>query len=225
MSKFLFICAAFLVGIWVVKFDAESYQSEKENLNKDSIELVADQMPINPEKSLDIPKKEPQPSKKPKSQPLPPPKKVKTAVKSKPQPAPGDKAVDPKSLNLIFPIAGMSYKNVISYYGDRRGSRKHEGIDIPADRGTPVVAVADGKVIRVSEKGSAGKAVWLQVGDYQFFYAHLDSWTVSEGDWMLKNEILGTVGNTGNARHTIPHLHFGIYVGRHETTDPAPFFK
>ncbi|MCB0640513.1 MAG: M23 family metallopeptidase, partial [Phaeodactylibacter sp.] len=98
-------------------------------------------------------------------------------------------------------------------------------IDIPAERGTPVIAVADGEVVRVANKGGGGKQVWLQVGSRQFFYAHLDSWEVREGQRVRQGEVLGTVGNTGNASHTRPHLHFGVYVDRHETIDPAPLFE
>ena len=127
---------------------------------------------------------------------------------------------------LIFPLKGLSLADVISGYGDERdgGSRVHEGIDVPAERGTPVLAVADGVITKVGDRNNAGKQVWLQVGDRQFFYAHLDSWTVEEGQEVKQGDVIGTVGNTGNARHTSPHLHLGVYTGRRETIDPSGLF-
>lgn len=128
--------------------------------------------------------------------------------------------------DLLFPLAGKSLRDVISGYGDTReqGKRIHEGIDIPAERGTPVLAVADGRIAKVANQGGGGKQVWLQVGTRQYFYAHLDSWTVRQGQTVKQGTILGTVGNSGNAQHTSPHLHFGVYVDRHKTIDPARIF-
>lgn len=133
---------------------------------------------------------------------------------------------EPK-MPLLFPLPKKSLEDVVSGYGDTRagGKRLHEGIDIPAERGTPVVAVADGEVVRVAHKGGGGKQVWLQVGSRQYFYAHLDSWEVREGQRVRRGDVIGTVGNTGNASHTMPHLHFGVYVDRHETIDPAELYK
>lgn len=127
----------------------------------------------------------------------------------------------------IFPVKGKQKKDIISFYGDKRagGKRKHEGVDIPADRGTPVLAITDGEIVKVANKGNGGKQVWLKAkyGHRKFFYAHLDEQLVEEGQHVKKGDVIATVGNTGNARHTLPHLHFGIYEGRRKTVDPMPF--
>lgn len=138
-----------------------------------------------------------------------------------------DSTLELEEQDYIFPLKGKSLKDVISGYGDPRGNsgRIHEGIDVPEARGTAVLAVADGKIVKVGDKGNAGKQVWLAVGDKTFFYAHLDSWVVEEGQMVKQGDILGTVGNTGNASKTLPHLHFGIYVGRGKTVDPALVFN
>ncbi len=153
------------------------------------------------------------------------PKKVVTANQSPAisQSAPGTST---SRESFTFPVKGKTLEDVISGYGDTRnqGSRTHEGIDIPADRGTPVLAVADGKIAKVAYKGNAGKQIWLEVGAWKFFYAHLDSWSVAEGQMVKKGEAIGTVGNTGNARNTLPHLHFGLYIDRGKTGDPTPLF-
>lgn len=127
---------------------------------------------------------------------------------------------------LIFPIAGKS--NIGSYWGDSRdaGGRKHEGIDIFATRGTAVVAVAEGYVLEVTEDGIGGKSVTIQSEDYTWrsYYAHLDMQKVVKGQLVKKGQLIGTVGNTGNATSTPPHLHFGIYEHT-GAIDPLPYIK
>ena len=127
---------------------------------------------------------------------------------------------------LVFPISGKS--NIGSYWGDTRdaGTRKHEGIDIFADRGTAVVAVTDGYVLEVSEDGIGGKTVTIQSDNYTWrsYYAHLNEQKVSKGQIIKKGQLIGTVGNTGNAKTTPPHLHFGMYES-HGAIDPLPYVK
>lgn len=123
------------------------------------------------------------------------------------------------SPTLEFPVAGKGNKDILSFWGAARdgGRRAHEGIDIFAPRGTPVVASVDGRVTFVGERGLGGKQVWLRTGlldGYSLYYAHLDSIAVSMANRVKKGDTLGFVGNTGNARTTSPHLHFGIYRGR-----------
>ncbi|HEX2533753.1 MAG TPA: M23 family metallopeptidase [Chitinophagaceae bacterium] len=126
--------------------------------------------------------------------------------------------------SLHFPVDGKA--NIGSFWGASRGggSRSHEGIDIFAKKGTPVVAVADGFIIGVREGGLGGKVVWLRPADKSIhvYYAHLDEQLVKEGQVVKKGDVLGTVGNTGNARTTPAHLHFGVYVNG-TAVDPLPF--
>ena len=126
-----------------------------------------------------------------------------------------------------FPVAGKGNADIWSKWGDPRdgGKRKHEGIDIFARRGTPVVAVTAGRV-RLRNGGLGGKTVWL--GDAEgrnWYYAHLDSQYVATGDYVSEGDTLGAVGNTGNARRTKPHLHFGLYRRGRGATDPLPFVQ
>jgi murein DD-endopeptidase MepM/ murein hydrolase activator NlpD len=128
---------------------------------------------------------------------------------------------------LTFPVAGHGTGNIISVFGDKRGNRSHEGIDIKAPRGTNVVAVTSGLVERVKEGGSGGKQVYLR-GDKGrlYYYAHLDSWVVGESDEVEAGEVLGTVGDTGNAKNTTPHLHFEVMLGKKkEAVDPMQFWE
>ena len=126
--------------------------------------------------------------------------------------------------SLVFPVSGLSSRAIQSFFGDVRegGRRDHHGVDIFAPRGTPVVAVTEGRVRSVRTTGLGGKQVWLRDAfGHNFYYAHLDSQLVREGMQVSPGDTLGLVGNTGNARTTPPHLHFGIYQqGPH---DPWPF--
>ncbi len=128
---------------------------------------------------------------------------------------------------LIFPVEGKGPDAIISHYGDVRsgGKRTHEGIDIRAERGTPVLAVTDGVCRKVDEGGNAGRRIWLEGRDGRvYFYAHLDRHLVEEGQEVNAGTPIATVGNTGNARHTIPHLHFEVLGYGGEASDPLPFF-
>ena len=129
---------------------------------------------------------------------------------------------------LVFPVAGFGPSAVISVFGDPRGtSRTHDGIDIKAPRGTEVVAVTEGFVERIREGGSGGKQVYLRDARGRlFYYAHLDEFRVREYDAVQPGDPLGTVGDTGNARSTTPHLHFEILLGKDRTAvDPLPFWR
>ncbi|WP_052184222.1 M23 family metallopeptidase [Psychroserpens sp. Hel_I_66] len=127
-----------------------------------------------------------------------------------------------------FPVSGKSNSAIQSFWGASRGggSRSHKGIDIFAKRGTPVVAAVDGYISNTGNRGLGGKQVWLRDGVFgqSLYYAHLDSIAVSGSDRVKVGDTLGFVGNTGNARTTSPHLHFGIYT-RNGAVDPLPFVK
>ena len=132
--------------------------------------------------------------------------------------------------SLSFPVTGAAARDIGSGFGAPRdgGARRHHGVDIFAARGTPVTAVADGRV-RTGTGGIGGNHVWLSsgmlgIGGARYYYAHLDSFNVESGDSVSTGDVLGYVGNTGNARTTPPHLHFGIYT-KFGPVDPAPFLR
>ena len=125
--------------------------------------------------------------------------------------------------SLAFPVSGRDSRAIRSGFGaDRDGGRRsHHGVDIFAPRGTPVLAAAQGRVRRVDETNIGGKVVWLDAGGQRLYYAHLDSQIARPGQMVAIGDTLGLVGNTGNARTTPPHLHFGIY--QRGPVDPYPF--
>jgi murein DD-endopeptidase MepM/ murein hydrolase activator NlpD len=128
---------------------------------------------------------------------------------------------------LLFPVANARPPDLKSVYGDPRdaGRRQHEGVDIFARRGTPVLSAGDGVVVRVGESTLGGRVVWvwdLSRG-LRLYYAHLDEQRVRTGQRVRRGDVIGTVGNTGNARTTPPHLHFGIYERARGAIDPYWF--
>jgi peptidoglycan LD-endopeptidase LytH len=129
--------------------------------------------------------------------------------------------------SLAFPIPEKTSRNIASFYGDARdgGRRRHEGIDVFVPRGTPVVAVLDGRVSRVGTNRLGGKTVNVTGGGYSYYYAHLDSQLVQLGKQVKKGDTLGLAGNSGNAITTSPHLHFGIYSMGRGSVDPLFFFR
>jgi murein DD-endopeptidase MepM/ murein hydrolase activator NlpD len=132
------------------------------------------------------------------------------------------------SRSLTFPVAGKKAK-VGSFWGAERdgGKRKHEGIDIFAKKGTPVVAVCDGIIVSSGNTPRGGKTLWLQPVHHSWkaYYAHLDQKKVKPGQVVKKGQPIGTVGNTGNAKYTPSHLHFGIYKTFGGAMNPLPFVK
>lgn len=128
--------------------------------------------------------------------------------------------------SLAFPVSGRGNHDIGGPFGARRGGgRRHHGIDIFAPRGTPVVAAAAGTITRVAETPIGGKVVWLrdELRGQSLYYAHLDRQIVEPGMRVEIGDTLGFVGNTGNARTTPPHLHFGIYRRDEGPVDPFPF--
>lgn len=130
---------------------------------------------------------------------------------------------------LAFPVEGRNSKQISSFWGANRdaGRRSHEGVDIFAPRGTPALAAIDGYVSRVGTNNLGGNVVFLsdQSHGINLYYAHLDSFYVAQGKRVKLGDTLGFVGNTGNARTTGTHLHFGIYESGTGAINPLPFIR
>ena len=129
--------------------------------------------------------------------------------------------------SLDYPLKSYQNNQIRSIWGDGRdaGSRKHEGVDIFSPFRTPVLAIAAGTT-RVNENKLGGKVVWLRPEGKEFtlYYAHLDEQSVVDGQSVKIGDTLGRMGNTGNAKSTPPHLHFGIYT-RDGAVNPLPFIN
>jgi len=125
--------------------------------------------------------------------------------------------------SLQFPVSEHDTTAIQSWYGDPRdgGRRQHEGLDIFAPRGTPVLAAADGVIRSTRPNNLGGNVIWLRDDrNRTHYYAHLDNQAVRRGDRVQAGDTIGFVGNSGNARTTPPHLHFGVYS--QGSFDPYP---
>ena len=102
------------------------------------------------------------------------------------------------------------------------GSRRHQGNDIMADHGTPIRAVNGGTVTRTGSGGLGGLSVYLWDGSTEYYYAHLARIIVRSGQKISAGALVGSNGDTGNARGGAPHLHFEIHPGGGGAIDPYP---
>lgn len=131
--------------------------------------------------------------------------------------------------SLAFPVQGRDTRAIQSFFGADRdaGRRQHHGVDIFAPRGTPVLAAVDGVIRSTRPNTLGGIVVWLrdEAANQSLYYAHLDTQVVRQGQRVRLGDTLGFVGNSGNARTTPPHLHFGIYVRGEGPVDPLPFIR
>jgi murein DD-endopeptidase MepM/ murein hydrolase activator NlpD len=115
---------------------------------------------------------------------------------------------------LPVPVAGIRARALRDTWNAARSEgRRHEGIDIFARRGTPVLSTTEGIVTRVGANRLGGLVVWvLGPGGQRHYYAHLDRHAdVTAGMRIEAGRLLGYVGDTGNAKGTPPHLHYGVY--------------
>lgn len=119
----------------------------------------------------------------------------------------------PRAGSLVVPVAGLGTNALSDTWGQARSEgRSHEGIDILAPMGTPVVAGADGRIVKFFDSARGGVTIYQFDSSERFvyYYAHL-SWRapgLREGDIVVQGQTIGFVGATGNA--STPHLHFEL---------------
>jgi peptidoglycan LD-endopeptidase LytH len=114
---------------------------------------------------------------------------------------------------IIIPVSGTSHQAIENTYGaSRPGGREHQGIDIFAPHGTPVLNAIDGIVLYTGRDTYGGNVVRiLGIDKRMYYYAHLRAHNDFEaGETVDRGDVIGYVGNTGNAITTPPHLHFEI---------------
>lgn len=118
---------------------------------------------------------------------------------------------------LLVPVQGIGREQLHDTFGDARGggTRSHEALDIMAPRGTPVLAVEDGKITKLFTSKQGGLTIYQfdPSETYAYYYAHLDRYAqgLKEGQTVRQGQLLGYVGSTGNANPEGPHLHFAIF--------------
>ena len=116
---------------------------------------------------------------------------------------------------LLVPVLGVKAMQLRDSFSELRGIVKHEAIDIPAPRGTPVIAVDDGRIAKLFTSIPGGLTIYHfdPSEKFAYYYAHLDGYApgMAEGKQVKRGEVIGYVGSTGNANSANPHLHFTIF--------------
>ena len=116
---------------------------------------------------------------------------------------------------LTVPVSGVNAAQLYDSFTQSRSSgTTHEALDIMAPRGTPVLAVEDGRVTKLflSKPGGITLYQFDPRAEFVYYYAHLDRYAegIVEGDIVGKGQVIGYVGSTGNASANAPHLHFAV---------------
>jgi peptidoglycan LD-endopeptidase LytH len=135
--------------------------------------------------------------------------------------------------DLTIPVAGKTAEDLTPQFFDERGERGHEALDIIAPMGEPVVAVEDGKIVKLFTSNAGGLTIYQfdPTEKYAYYYAHLDRYAdgLADGAMVTRGQVIGYVGTTGNAAAAGPHLHFAIFqLGpekqwwKGEALDPYP---
>ena len=133
-----------------------------------------------------------------------------TPMPQKNEPAP---AANPTG--LLVPVEGVRPQDLRDDFNEIHAGHRHEALDILAPRGTPVLAAADGTIVKLFLSKAGGLTVYEfdPTATYCFYYAHLDRYAAGtrEGQAVRKGDVLAYVGSTGDASPDAPHLHFAMY--------------
>jgi murein DD-endopeptidase MepM/ murein hydrolase activator NlpD len=138
--------------------------------------------------------------------------------------------------HLSMPVDDVRPDQLVRSFQDARSGHPHEALDIPAPRGTPVVAVEDGTIVKLFLSKYGGNTIYQfdPTGRYAYYYAHLDRYAdgLAEKQYVQRGQTIGYVGSTGNADPKSPHLHFAIFVLTPErkwwkgtAVDPFPILR
>lgn len=152
--------------------------------------------------------------------PSPSPEAIQASIDS----ALGENYID--ALKLIIPVVGVRSDQLRDTFTDARSEgRVHDALDIPAPAGTPVVAAADGEISKLFQSERGGTTIYQLSPDKKlvFYYAHLQRYAdgLGAGKFVRQGEVIGYVGDTGNAGAGNFHLHFSIAV----IADPKRYWE
>lgn len=141
-----------------------------------------------------------------------------------------EKTVPAKSFNIKYqsPIKGVYWNLGMFAPGvnlNKRHSKGHNGVDLRAPGGTSVYPISEGVVSRVGSDNKGGNIIWISYPNgIQTYYAHMGTISVQNGDRVDKNTIVGTVGDSGNAIGTAPHIHVEVHDNG-QIKNPAMYFN
>lgn len=158
---------------------------------------------------------------------LPPTSPVAIGTPLPPEPTPTPEVTNfVGQVNLIIPVAGVRPDQLLDTFDDARSEgRVHDAIDIMAAAETPVLAAADGKILKLFHSDRGGTTIYQlnTNGDLVFYYAHLSHYAdgLTEGNIVKQGEVIAYVGDTGNAGPGNYHLHFSIAT----VSDPKRYWE
>lgn len=158
---------------------------------------------------------------------LPPTSPVAIGTPLPPEPTPTPEPANfVGQVNLIIPVAGVRPDQLIDTFDDARSEgRVHDAIDIMAAAETPVLAAADGKILKLFNSDRGGTTIYQLTtnGDLVFYYAHLSHYAdgLTEGNVVNQGQVIAYVGDTGNAGPGNYHLHFSIAA----VSDPKRYWE
>lgn len=147
------------------------------------------------------------------------------AVVPPPAPISAGVPLPARGATLLIPVQGIRPEELEDTYADARGQgRSHDAIDIIAPHGTPVLSVAPSTVLKRFQSVRGGTTLYTLSADGRmiYYYAHLDRYAdgIVEGLQVQAGDVIGYVGDTGNAGEANYHLHFGVSL----TDDPTKFW-
>jgi murein DD-endopeptidase MepM/ murein hydrolase activator NlpD len=217
--RILLVVLAFLGGIAIALWVGDYWPGIEDRFTSET-ESVDETTTVTP----------PTPETEPPPAPLPPSiPDVESLEQPDDRPVPGDTAdIEPPQRlpsGLIIPVAGIQPENLIDTFADARSAnRSHDAIDIIAPRRTPVLAAADGTIVRLFNSENGGITLYQLAPDNRtvYYYAHLDGYAdgVRDSVFAKQGAVIGYVGDTGNAVPGNYHLHFAIWI----TDDPKNFW-
>lgn len=135
-------------------------------------------------------------------------------------------SAQPQQEDLPVPVYGVGLEEINDTWGAARAEgRTHEGVDIFADRGTPIFSATRGYAteLNIGDRGGTNVMI-IGPGGLYYYYAHLSRIAngITPGKYVTKDTVVGFVGNSGNASGTPPHLHFSIYPKMWDAINPYP---
>jgi murein DD-endopeptidase MepM/ murein hydrolase activator NlpD len=158
---------------------------------------------------------QPPPAREPRVAAAPPAPHEPGPLEVVPRPLEGTDVALLRARSLGPPVEGLKASELRDTFAEVRGSRRHEALDILAPRGTRVLAVDDGRVVKLFDSARGGLTVYQfdPTETFCYYYAHLDRYApgLDEGDVLTRGAIVGYVGTTGNAPPGTPHLHFSVF--------------
>lgn len=215
------VLGALVAFVWIL---SRKSQTEQATLNTPPPANVSPDAVPTPEPALPI--SSPPPSVESTPEPTPQTPVMESTPQLLPTPTPQPlPTVLPESPSLLIPVAGVRPEQLRNTFQEARSEgRSHDAIDIAAPRGTPVLAVADGRIVKLFVSVPGGTTIYQLGTDNRtiYYYAHLDRYVdgLKDGHFARRGEVIAYVGDTGNAGAGNYHLHFSVAI----VSDPRRYW-